>query len=146
MNENTIHICCECGCGVVLQEYQMTIDGKKYCRVCGDDYVLDETKTPCYECNAMCSADEMKMGDYKELMYCLSCWDERFDYCYKCGELVVIGQESPPYEYDDIGHLQCVCDDCQSDSIETQRKKLIDFCRTEGIDEGFIKSVSEMRG
>lgn len=131
------HICCECGCGVVLQ----TIDGKKYCRVCGD-----KTKTPCYECNAMCSADELKMGDYKQLMYCESCWNERFDNCYKCGELVVIEQESPPYEYDEDSRLQCVCDDCQIDPLEAQRNQLLEFCRAEGIDEWFIKSLDEMRG
>lgn len=135
MNENTIYICCECGCGVGLQ----TIDGKKYCRVCVD-------KTPCYECNALCSANELKMGDFKQSMYCESCWNERFDNCYKCGQLVVTGQESPPYEYDEDNQLQCVCDDCQFDPIEAQRNKLLEFCRAEGIDEGFIKSVAEMRG
>ena len=137
MNENNdqdLHICCECGCGDDLQ----TIDGKKYCRVCVD-------KTPCYECNALCSADELKMGDFKQSMYCESCWNERFDNCYKCGQLVVTGQESPPYEYDEDNRLQCVCDDCQFDPIEAQRNKLLEFCRAEGIDEGFIKSVAEIR-
>jgi len=139
MNKNTIHICC----GVVLQ----TIDGKKYCRVCGDDRVFDcdETKTPCYECNAMCSEDELKMGEFKQSMYCESCWNERFDNCYKCGHLVVIEQESPPYEYDEDSRLQCVCEYCQHDPLEEQRNKLLEFCRAEGIDEGFIKSVEEIR-
>jgi hypothetical protein len=135
MNENTnqdLNICCECG--VVLQ----TIDGKKYCHVCVD-------KTPCYECNAMCSADELKMGDYKQSMYCESCWNERFDNCYKCGHLVVIEQESPPYEYDEDSRLQCVCEYCQIDPLDEQRNKLIEFCRAKGIDEGFIKSVEEIR-
>ena len=135
------HICCECGCGVVLQ----TIDGKKYCRVCGDDHVFDDTKTPCYECNAMCSADELKMGDIKQFMYCESCWNERFDNCYKCGQLVVMGQESPPYEYDEDSRLQCVCDDCQIDPLEEQRKKLLEFCWAEGIDERLVKSLAEIR-
>jgi len=139
MNENTIHICC----GVVLQ----TIDGKKYCSVCGDDRVFDcdETKTPCYECNAMCNADELKIGDFKQSMYCESCWNERFDNCYKCGHLVVIEQESPPYEYDEDSRLQCVCEYCQHDPLEEQRNKLLEFCRAEGIDKGFIKSVEEIR-
>ena len=139
------HICCECGCGVVLQEYRMIVDGKKYCRVCGDDHVFVNTKTPCYECNAICSAGELKIGDFKQLMYCESCWNERFDNCYKCGHLVVIEQESPPYEYDEDSRLQCVCDYCQHDPLDTQRNKLLEFCRAEGIDERLVKSLAEIR-
>ncbi len=47
---NNEHICCECGCGVVLEKYKITIGDKKYCGVCGEyaeDSDSDEPKTPC---------------------------------------------------------------------------------------------------
>ena len=53
---NNEHICCECGCGVVLEKYKITIGDKKYCGVCGEyeeEEDSDEPKTPCYECNVM---------------------------------------------------------------------------------------------
>ena len=66
---NNEHICCECGCGVVLEKYKITINDKKYCGVCGEyeDSDSDEPKTPCYECSMMLTEENLQMGEYQHL-------------------------------------------------------------------------------
>ncbi len=146
------HICCECGCGVVLEKYKITIGDKKYCGVCGEyeeeEEDSDEPKSPCYECNVMLTKENLQMGEY-EKFYCESCWDERYDACDECYELVNKGQESPPYYLDENNRFQCVCDGCSDKwvknvaknretrmaAIKKQQEMLAAFCQKECISE-----------
>lgn len=147
---NDEHICCECGCGVVLEKYKITIGDKKYCGVCCEDSDsdLNKLKTPCYECNIMLTEEDLKIGEYQHL-YCESCWDERYDACDECYELMNKGQESPPYYSDENNRFQCVCDGCRDKwvknvakirnarmtAIKKHQDMLVAFCEKECISE-----------
>jgi hypothetical protein len=146
---NDEHICCECGCGVVIEKYKITIGDNKYCGVCGEyEDDSDEPKTPCYECSMMLTEEDLKIGEYKYL-YCESCWDERYDACDECYELVNKGQESPPYYSDENNQFQCVCDGCSDKwvknvakirdarmaAIKKHQEMLVAFCQKKCISE-----------
>jgi hypothetical protein len=148
---NDEHICCECGCGVVLEKYKITIGDKKYCGVCGEyeeEEDSDEPKSPCYECSMMLTKENLQMGEYEQF-YCETCWDERYDACDECYELVNKGQESPPYYSDENNQFQCVCDGCSDKwvknvaknretrmaAIKKQQDMLAAFCQKECISE-----------
>lgn len=64
--------------------------------------------TTCWECNA----DGKLTEGERNHMYCDDCWKERYDYCYVCEILVDIGQETPPYGFDEKDVFRCVCDKC----------------------------------
>lgn len=67
--------------------------------------------TTCWECNADGNLTEGERNH----MYCDDCWKERYDYCYVCEILVDIGQETPPYGFDEKDVFRCVCDKCMPD-------------------------------
>ena len=84
-NKKTKDKCCNCN--VVLQNFMVTVDSKKYCRVCGDIYVFngeyDHTITNCYECKALLDPllDPLfnRRFDEHNNYYCKSCWNEDED-------------------------------------------------------------------
>jgi hypothetical protein len=68
--------------------------------------------TTCWECNAECNTEGNLTEGERNHMYCDDCWKERYDYCYVCEVLVDIGQETPPYGFDEKDVIRCICDKC----------------------------------